>query len=119
MRQWPERISASGGNSPQIFRLQSHIAQFFASRQTPVLRKRDESAHVRRKMRREQEVFGSGDRAFQSSLEEALKRIIRMLAREAVCEASTQLPMEPAGGSYESTLLIHGQLYDFEELATG
>ena len=69
-------------------------------------------------MRREQEVFGSGDRAFQSSLEEALKRIIRMLAREAAREASTQLPMEPADES-QSTPSIDGQLYDFEESATG
>ena len=70
-------------------------------------------------MRREQEVFGSGDRAFQSSLEEALKRIIRMLAREAAREASTQLPMEPADELRVPTPSIDGQLYDFEELATG
>ena len=43
MRQWPGGFSASGGNSPQIFRQEIHITQLFASRQTPVLRKRDKA----------------------------------------------------------------------------
>jgi hypothetical protein len=36
MRQWPDGVSASGGNSQQNSRQWIHIARLFASRQTPV-----------------------------------------------------------------------------------
>jgi hypothetical protein len=49
----------------------------------------------RRKMRRKQKPSGSTDQKGQSGLAEALKRLIRILARQAAREAipSTQPPI--------------------------
>jgi hypothetical protein len=50
-------------------------------------------------MQREREVLGSTDRELQSSLEEALMRLVRILAHQAAREvvASTPAPItEPA-----------------------
>jgi hypothetical protein len=56
--------------------------------------------HGRRKMRRQEEVFGSGDRRLQTSLDEALKRLVTILGRQAARETVTSpaLIMEPADG---------------------
>jgi hypothetical protein len=43
-------------------------------------------------MRREKKALGSSDLACQSCVEEALKRLIRILARQAVHEAVASTP---------------------------
>jgi hypothetical protein len=56
--------------------------------------------HVRPEMRREQEILGSSDRELQRSLEGALMRLVkilaRQLAREAVASAQAPIITEPA-----------------------